>query len=408
MERAGVSLVSQPRPAHVLRAPARRIALVLIAAALTLLAVRITASTAGTGTDFVEYWSASRLLLHGSNPYDPGQMLAAQRALGLSRNQPLLMLNPPWSLPFIVPLGAFSYADSQSIWLAFNLMSLALAIQLCRRIFVGPALGRGPAWILGLTFMPALTCLAIGQISALVLLGLLGFLYLRQCGNQWGAGACLLLAAIKPHCVWLVWPALLVWAAQRGSRKVLAGFVAALALASGLALALDARAFQHWWEVLHSYGVMRRDVPTAWGWVMFTAGLHSLGWRLVPLAFGLAWLSWEYRRRTKWCWRERLPMLVLLSLATSLYGWYFDQVVALPALFSAARRAQQWSSRKKWAATAAYALLNLLPLALLVRGYRVYAYAWTAPAWLGFYVIANWGAPAANAARESTATGVEI
>jgi hypothetical protein len=369
-----------------------RIALLLVAAALGWQALRMAGSMAGRGNDFVEYWSASRLLLQGGNPYDPQQMMTVQRQLGLARNEPLLMLNPPWSLPLILPLGATTYRASQSAWLAVNFLGLVLAIQLCRN-FYGRSMAPGVAWILGLTFMPALTCVAIGQISVLVLLGVVGFIHLHQRGYQWGAGACLLLAAAKPHSVWLVWPALLCWGVQPGRRRVLFGFAAAMTCATALSLMLDPQAFQHWWSVLHSYGVMRRDVPTAWGWLMFVAGVHSAGLRFVPLALGLAWLGWAYgKRRENWCWRERLPMLVLVSLATSLYGWYFDQVVAMPALFSAAQYTQSGARGRKWLAIFAYVLINLLPLALVVLGYRVFAYAWTAPAWLCLYLMVTRGA----------------
>lgn len=385
-----------------------RIGLFVIAAVLALLALRMAASMAGTGTDFVEYWSASRLLLHGGNPYDPQQMLVVQRELGLSRSEPLLMLNPPWSLPLILPLGAMRYPASQSVWLIVNLLALVLAVQLCLQLYAGHGMSRGVAWTMGLTFLPALTCIAIGQISALVLLGVLGFVYLRQRGSDWSAGACLLLAAIKPHCVWLVWPALLFWGVRRGRRNVLFGFVSALACATGLALMLDARAFQHWWGVLHSYGVVRRDVPTAWGWLMFSAGVHSAAIRFVPLAFGLAWLGWSYMKRSTWCWRERLPMLVLVSLATSVYGWYFDQIVALPALFSAARYLQGRPRTTTSWALATYAVVNLAPLVLVMLGYRVYAYAWTAPAWLSLYVITSWRALHSNAAPDTMAAASDI
>ena len=41
--------------------------------------------------DFIEYWSAGRLLLAGDNPYDPTRLLAVQQAAGRVSTRPLLM-----------------------------------------------------------------------------------------------------------------------------------------------------------------------------------------------------------------------------------------------------------------------------------------------------------------------------
>jgi len=57
-----------------------------------------TARPAGV-RDFVEYWSASRLLLNGGNPYAPDELLQLQRSVGWGSGTALIMWNPPWTLP---------------------------------------------------------------------------------------------------------------------------------------------------------------------------------------------------------------------------------------------------------------------------------------------------------------------
>ena len=91
----------------------------------------------GTG-DFIEYWSAGRLLLRGENPYDterlsllqreqgvpvlPKNYLAAQVIVGNTppatnlwwcaeyiRARPVIMWNPPWLLVWLFPLFLFPF-----------------------------------------------------------------------------------------------------------------------------------------------------------------------------------------------------------------------------------------------------------------------------------------------------------
>jgi glycosyl transferase family 87 len=376
---------AQPR-----RRVARRVALFAVAAALLAASLEMAASLAGTGTDFVEYWSASRLLLAGHNPYDPAQMDAVQRGLGFKRAEPLLMLNPPWALPFVLPLGAVNYAASQQLWLAFNLALLAASTWLCGRLYFADA--AVPAWYaLAFSFLPALTCLAIGQISSLALFGLAAFLHLQMRRRDWSAGASLLLAASKPHAVWLLWPALLWWAIRERRWRILGGFAVAMGCATALALRLDPGAFSHYSDVLHSYGVLRREVPTAAGWLIHIWSPQHRWLEAAPMVAGFFWLGWSWPRGGAWRWLERLPGIVLVSLVTSIYGWYFDQVVLLPALFCAAaampRRSVSAAARR--VIVIGYIAVDIAPAALMLLGFRVFAYAWTAPAWLGLYAAAR-------------------
>jgi hypothetical protein len=41
--------------------------------------------------DFVEYWSASRLLLSGGNPYSPSELLSIEKSVGWPSAEPLIM-----------------------------------------------------------------------------------------------------------------------------------------------------------------------------------------------------------------------------------------------------------------------------------------------------------------------------
>ena len=63
---------------------------------------------------------------------------------------------------------------------------------------------RWVAWALVFSFTPTLYALKLGQVSPLILLGLVGFLYFEQKARFVSAGTCLLLITLKPQLTYLV------------------------------------------------------------------------------------------------------------------------------------------------------------------------------------------------------------
>ena len=72
------------------------------------------------GNDFISYWSAAHLLLLGDNPYSPEKVFVLQKLMGRTKNYPLIMYNPPWTLTFILPFCLQNYYLSKLLWLVFN------------------------------------------------------------------------------------------------------------------------------------------------------------------------------------------------------------------------------------------------------------------------------------------------
>ena len=119
--------------------------------------------------DFVEYWAAGRLIASGENPYDGERMHALEREAGRTEDG-ILMWNPPWTLPLVLPFGLLHVRGTISFGWPFSLRCSFL-----RGSTLG-ALRRRPrtcwlAWLLGLSFLPTLFALTAGQITPLLLLG---------------------------------------------------------------------------------------------------------------------------------------------------------------------------------------------------------------------------------------------
>src|SRR5690606_23595379 len=110
------------------------------------------------------------------------------------------------------------------------------------------------------------------------------------------AGAATLLLAIKPHLAYLVWVAILFDAVARRRAGMIAGGLAAGAVATLISLAFDPR-------LLHQYAdAMANRPPAQWlsptlGTVLRLAFGEELFWlQFVPVAAGLGWFAWHWRR----------------------------------------------------------------------------------------------------------------
>ena len=67
--------------------------------------------------DFVSYWSAGKLLVAGSNPYDPAAVGALEVQSGFDRDAyPLIMRNPPTGLLIAIPFAGLSLRVASLIW----------------------------------------------------------------------------------------------------------------------------------------------------------------------------------------------------------------------------------------------------------------------------------------------------
>ena len=140
-----------------------------------------------TGTcDWVEYWSAARLLWSGQDPYDPDAMLRIQRSVGSELLGPILMWNPPWLLLRLSPVLFPPFPVSALAWVGLNIALLLAGALLARgAIPAGTRLEPRAAWL--------------------------------------AAGLFLALTSVKPHVVYLLWIVAAWWVVVRGRWSVVAG-----------------------------------------------------------------------------------------------------------------------------------------------------------------------------------------
>lgn len=344
--------------------------------------------------DFIEYWTATRLLLHGGNPYAPDELFAAQRALGWTEAGPLLMWNPPWTLSLTLPFGLLDYETAQFLWFLTHVMILFVGGRILWKVYEGDPRKSRPPLLAVLTFAPGYFAVLLGQIGPLVLLGLIGFLASIK-RNAWGwAGASLAVTTIKPHLLYLLWLALLVWIfRERRWRPALAFLGVTMGLAA-LPLLFNHDIYFQYFHLLEGDGGVR---PLEWatpalGTVLAQIFEISGTWiRWLPGVISSVWVLWYAARRDRaWNWTVELPLVLLVSIATASFAWTFDHVVLLPAVVQGAVWVSQSAATPKRAIIlGVHIILAVLLVSMKLFVRNDFWYFWAAPAYLLFFLYAR-------------------
>lgn len=341
--------------------------------------------------DYTSFWAAARLNAAGIDPYDPAHLEAVEREADPGLQDVLVMWSAPWGLALLSPFGRLDPQPSHLLWQGAQLGILLAALELLWRFFGGASDRRWIAWLVAFSFPPCYFMLVTGQLGALILLGFASFLFFQVRGQEFAAGACLALAAIKPQLTFLFWIALLLWAWQgRRWRVALGGGLCVLTL-----LALP------WWEnphlPIHYWDALSRrtqthshESPVAGTALRLLFGPERFGWQFVPLVPGLIWVAWYWsRHRHAWRWSERLPALLFASFLAAPYGaWPFDLVVLLPPLLAQAVRLAESSRGRVVAVAASYAAIGMLALVQILCQMEYFWFLWMTPALLLLYLAA--------------------
>jgi hypothetical protein len=381
------SIAGEKKP----RLPKRvRIALAVLitcAAASAVLAAYIAGITdrSTAGSDFISYWAAAHLLVHGQDPYDFQSVRALEVAVGRDpAEQVLLMRNPPLAFFMVVPFGWMGPKAGVIVWMFALIGALALVTYLLWQLNGKPD---SLFNFLGFGFAPALACLMAGQCGILLLLGIALFLFLYK-DRPFCAGAALLLCALKPHFFAPFGIALLLWCATtKKGYRVLAGFAVALAASCVFAYALDPHAWSEYSQMVRTGGALNEVVPKLSAQLRLLIDPRAVWIQFAPEAAACAWTVWYFwSRRRSWNWMDHGLVLLLVGAVFTPYGFLPDESLLLPAILAGVFCAIR-HRRAVWpiVVLAAAALLELGMGANIVSWY----FLWTTPAWLGWYLYAT-------------------
>ncbi|MBL8824528.1 MAG: DUF2029 domain-containing protein [Planctomycetia bacterium] len=286
------------------------------------------------GTDFKQYYTTSRLILEGSNPYDYDKAGKIQRELG-EKGATQVPYGPPTSLLPFIPLGWVDFLTAIQIQLGLNVGMLVISCFLWGKMLY-PISNTMPllSCIAVIAWIPCLSLFGMGHVTSWTLLGFTLWCFFQTQNKPWLAGICLALSIIKPHLAF----GMVVFAGVYGIRnrewKMLAGFVLTVLV---MILATWLIRPSIWHEFL---GSIEQSNPTQWynatldGWGRFYFGPW---FRVVSIAMSvslLAWiviLAWKGGKN----FPETCPLVLALWMAATPYAFSYDYVLLLPGFLMA-------------------------------------------------------------------------
>ena len=342
--------------------------------------------------DYVHFWAAGRLNLAGENPYDPVAVQQIKDHLaGRSANLGIVAVYyaPPWTIPLAMLFGLLPYLPSRLVWLLANISILLACAMWIWKMYAGPERQRWAAWLATLTFGPFYLILVGGQVTPLMLLGMVGFLYwVDGQRNDWLAGFSAALATFKPQLIYLFWPVLILWIIQERRWKILISFTLALFVGTALGLLFNPAIINQYIFTALNYSPTQWLSPTIGVLLRLIFGAEKLWLQYLPSLIGVIWLViiWLKKRKT-WGWLEQVPLIVFVSLLFTFHGWTGDLVLLLLAILPAWIRLVKARQQPLVTILAViYGLLNLGYFLSRSQGTDLIS-IWFAPALFLWYVI---------------------
>jgi hypothetical protein len=257
--------------------------------------------------DFAAGYTAAAVAIRGASFYDPQpgkpwfdanvneELLAAAREAGTLHRHPgfehvHIFSYPPAMLFVFLPLAVLSFPAAKLTWLALSLLMTGGALWLLARRFGLEPLAVWGLLVVAAIFHPLRNTIELGQVNALLLLGVTGFWTLYREGRDAAAGIVLgVITAIRLHPGLLV--LYLLWRRQFRTGGI--------ALAVAAALSAGATGIFG----LHDTAVYVRQVSPKFLTPLVSVENHSvagflatvaqaLGWGAADQITGPAWLAW--------------------------------------------------------------------------------------------------------------------
>jgi hypothetical protein len=230
----------------------------------------------------------------------------------------------------------------------------------------------------------------VGQIGAFMLVGIVLFLRFTQRQAWWLASLAMLFMAVKPHILYLVPLAYLLWIVSQRRWALLAGSATGVLLAIGIALLFNPQVLKQYYGFVSTHppdGI----TPTLGGVLRYYWGPEKMWLQVLSALLGVTWFSFYWlKHRRNWDWTEQTPLLLTVSVLTTSYGWTYDYVVLVPVIVSAA--VSLWQRGLNLATGLAIALylgLNGVILTMNLTGLirEDFWFMWVAPAFAGWYFL---------------------
>ena len=294
--------------------------------------------------DVLEYRSAAQLFLRGLNPYDKTLLADLQQKTwhGELISIPIVLYYPPMALSLVFPMGLLPFTLTVNLW-ASIMFGLALeSCVLCYGLFGSISKqSRIIKLILAfffLTFFPFYTSFYFGQLSPLLLFGLVLSLVCFNQGNvgvvnNFLGGICLSVTFLKPHLLYLLYIYIFIISIREKEWKTLLGMISGIALLLVFPVLYNPKIVSYFLHTINSPPVFWKT-PTLGSLLQGIDQSNGIIWRFLPSIIAGSLLSLTlFLNKSNSSNTTKIYYLLPLSLVTSPYGWIYDQMLLAPVIF---------------------------------------------------------------------------
>ncbi len=337
--------------------------------------------------DMVQFWAAARLI--DQNPYSVQLVPALEKSVGAriaSANDPLFVTrNPPWALPFYLPLRLMGYGAAYATWTVFSFVVIVVCSRVIWKLYT-PRASLIPLFLC-LIFGPTMVLPELGQSSVLVLAGITLFLWSVHRQQYWLAGYSLLLVSIKPHISFLFLLAVLLWATYFRRWGVILGGVLAVFVNSWLVLAINPKIFSQYLNHITVVANEAYQFPNLGGMLYGVSRWRPAA--IVPEIAGTVWLAvYWWLHRADWDWKKHGMVVLAVSLVCSYYSFAYDEIIALPVLLAAAANGNRRILFTGLILTNCAYAVYLSKLSEILGLHYMFLW-WTGSAWMVTYLLSQ-------------------
>ena len=280
--------------------------------------------------DFVGYWTAGKLIASQKNPYSQENFININRGMGFDVIVLLPVYYPPTVLPILLPFGLISFPISRYLWLILSIIGIFLSGFWIWRLYAGPENKRWIVFLCILTLAPSYFSLIEGQITFLILLGLVGFIYFIDERKWFLAGMLLTILTIKFQLVYLIWVVVLIWMFDQKHWRLFFGLIFSTAFLMTISFIFQPSIISDY------FALMINDAPAQCGYVSLSAFFCAISregtrWlRYLPPVIGTIWVAiYYFKYKEYWIWKDKISLILIVSLMTAPLTWMHDQLLFL-------------------------------------------------------------------------------
>lgn len=305
--------------------------------------------------DLFSFWAAALSFQKGANPYNLADI---QQTLDLSypgRTFPLTapVYSAPWIYSLIAPFALLPFEAFARFWTLLTLVIFVFCYFLASatlRNLSAAWLGRNAESSLNDTwrerlllyfFLPFHQTLLLGQITPVVLLSLLLYLFLvskkRTLSGSFLAGVCLSVSLVKPHLLSMLYLLILFESLRRKEFATMLGMTLGLSVLALLPLLQQASIYAFFFQ--REVDPFHWFTPSLGAWLYKLSGSQSPSLLFLPfvLCSILLYGFWNTEKESTGFLYSTSGFAIALSSLAAPYQWTYDFVLLFPCLLASFR-----------------------------------------------------------------------